>query len=147
MAYSIAQYYENSILIPTIDARNKRVYTAVFERQKNSDELKRIEKDKAVEVKKLVKNIEKYHKRKIIFGSGTDQYFKILKKAELDNTKLIYKTRNFGGYNLATLGYKYIKQGKDTDYKDLIPTYLKKPQARINWEEKYLQGDKNADNS
>src|SRR6056297_986484 len=33
MAYSIAQYYENSILIPTIDARNKRVYTAVFERE------------------------------------------------------------------------------------------------------------------
>ncbi len=140
MAYSIAQYYENSILIPTIDARNKRVYTAVFEREKGSDELKRIEKDKAVEVKKLVNNIEKYHKRKIIFGSGTDQYFKILKEAELDNTKLIYKTRNFGGYNLATLGYKYIKQGKNTDYKNLTPTYLKKPQARINWEKKYLQG-------
>ena len=148
MAYSIAQHYENSILIPTMDARNKRVYTAVFDREKDNSDIKRIEEDKAVEVKKLLSNIEKYNnRRKIIFGSGTDQYFKMMQKANLDNTTLLYKTRNFGGYNLATLGYKYIKQGENTDYKDLIPTYLKKPQARINWEEKYLQGDKNADKS
>lgn len=147
MAYSIAQHYENSILIPTMDARNKRVYTAVFDREKNSTDIKRIEKDKAVEVQQLIKDIEKYNRRKIIFGSGTDQYFEMFQKAKLDNTTLLYKTRNFGGYNLTTLGYKYIKQGADTDYKDLIPTYLKKPQARINWEKKYLQGDQNADNS
>lgn len=147
MAYSIAPHYENSIFIPTIDARNKRVYTAVFGREKDSSAIKRIENDKAVEIKQLISNLQNYNKRKIIFGTGTDQYFEILQKADLDNTKLIYKTRNFGGYNLARLGYKYIKQGEDTDYKDLTPTYLKKPQARINWEEKYLQGDKNGDKS
>ncbi|MFO7814710.1 MAG: tRNA (adenosine(37)-N6)-threonylcarbamoyltransferase complex dimerization subunit type 1 TsaB [Halanaerobiales bacterium] len=146
MAYSIAQHYdEESILIPTIDARNKRVYTAVFKRSGNSFDVKRIDKDKAVEVEQLISDIKKYKKRKIIFGTGADQYFDILQKSELSNTKLIYKTRNFGGYNLARLGYKQIRKGVDTDYKELTPTYLKKPQARINWEKKYLQGDKNGD--
>lgn len=141
MAYSVSQHYGNDLLVPTIDARNKRVYTSIFASEPQQKNLKRIRDDKAVEVKSLIEDLRSYKKSRVIFGSGTDNYFKIFQKANLDNTKLIYKIRNFGGYNLACLGYKYLSAGQDTDYSELVPKYLKKPQARINWEKKYLQGD------
>jgi len=141
MAYSVSQHYENYLLVPTIDARNKRVYTSVFTSEPQQKLLKRIRDDKAVEVKSLIEDLRKYKKGKVIFGSGTDSYYEIFKKANLDNTKIIYKIRNFGGYNLACLGYKHLSAGQDTDYSELVPKYLKKPQARLNWEKKYLQED------
>lgn len=141
MAYSISQHYNNSILIPTIDARNKRVYTSIFKKVKEEKFLQRIKKDRALQVEDLIKEIKDYNEEKIVFGSGIDHYIEEFKKAELRETKIISNIRNFGGFNLASLGYKYLSAGYDTDYTDLVPKYLKKPQARLNWEKKYLQGD------
>lgn len=141
MAYAVSQHYENYLLVPAIDARNKRVYTSIFESLTGQKSLNRIRDDKAVEVKSLSEILKSHKKCKVIFGSGVDSYYDILQKASLGNTKLIYKIRNFGGFNLACLGYNYLSSGKDTDYNGLVPKYLKKPQARLNWEKKYLQGD------
>lgn len=141
MAYAISQHYKDHILIPTIDARNQRVYTSIFANTAQDEFLERKTEDKALNIKELIELLGDYDKPKIIFGSGVDNYLDIFKEAQLDNTTLIFKVRNFGGFNLAVLGYKYLVKGKDTDYTDLVPKYLKKPQARINWEKKYLQGD------
>src|SRR6056297_58327 len=141
MAYSISQHYKDHILVPTIDARNKRIYSSIFASKSDNGIIKRINKDQALKVNNLIETLRNYQDKKVIFGSGADSYYEIFNKAELKNTTIVYKVRNFGGFNLASLGYRYLAQGKDTDYKDLVPKYLKKPQARINWEKKYLQGD------
>jgi len=139
MAFSISHYYNKAILIPTIDALNKRVYTALFRRA--DDNLNRMTQDKAVQIISLIEDINDYNFNKIIFGSGANQYFQLLKKANLKNSKLITDTVGMGGFNLALMGYHFIKDGHDTEFAELVPKYLKKPQARLNWEKKYLQGD------
>jgi len=139
MAFSISYYYNDVILIPTIDALNKRVYTALF--RQADDNLNRITQDKAVQITSLIEDINDYNLNKIIFGSGVNQYFQLLKEADLKNIKLITNNMGIGGFNLAVMGYHFIQDGHDTEFTDLVPKYLKKPQARLNWEKKYLQGD------
>lgn len=145
MAYSLKKYYDHKLLIPTIDARNKRVYTALFESIETNKFVKRIKKDQALEVKDLIGILNNYKKEKIIFGSGLDNYYHEFKDISIENTVLLDNIKNYSGAKLATLGFKYISEGKQTDFVDLIPKYLKKPQAKINLEKKYLQEDKHGD--
>lgn len=141
MAYLLKKHYDNKLLVPTIDARNKRVYTALFESTATDKFVKRIKKDQAIDIKDLIDMFTNFQQEKIVFGSGVDSYYHEFKEKTLGDTVLLENINNNSGYNLAVLGFKYISKGNETDFLDLIPKYLKKPQAKINFEKKYLQED------
>ncbi len=138
MAFVLSQHYENSILVPTIDARNQRVYTAVFKDDNSKDFLKRLKEDQAVKIDDMKELIKDYNQKKILFGSGVDSNYKFFNEFKDDKIKIVKNIQNYGGFYLSLLGYKYLKNGITSNFEELIPKYLKKPQARINWEEKYL---------
>lgn len=140
MAESIKKYFPEYIFVPTIDARNKRVYTSLFKDTKKQN-LKRITDDQALQVNDLFEILNSYQEEILVFGSGIDNYKDQFITKTNSNISIIEGIDNFGGYDLALIGYSFLKMGINKDYDDLIPKYLKKPQARINWEKKFLQGD------
>jgi tRNA threonylcarbamoyladenosine biosynthesis protein TsaB len=141
MAFVLAQHYKDSILLPMIDARNKRVYTAVFNNKNEDKFLKRIKEDQAVKIDDIENLVKEYNQKIIIFGSGVDNNYKYFSQLANDKMKIIKNIQNYGGFNLSILGYMYINNGISSSFEELIPKYLKKPQARINWEKKYLGED------
>jgi|AntRauTorcE11897_2_1112592.scaffolds.fasta_scaffold03718_3 tRNA threonylcarbamoyladenosine biosynthesis protein TsaB len=138
MAFVLSQYYGNSILVPTIDARNQRVYTAVFKDDNSKEFLKRLKEDQAIKIYDMKELIKDYNQKTILFGSGVDNNNKFFNEFKDDKTKIVKNIQNYGGFNLSLLGYKYLKNGITSNFEELTPKYLKKPQARINWEKKYL---------
>ncbi|MCF8008353.1 MAG: tRNA (adenosine(37)-N6)-threonylcarbamoyltransferase complex dimerization subunit type 1 TsaB [Halanaerobiales bacterium] len=140
MAESIKKYYSGYIFVPTIDARNKRVYTSLFKDIRKLN-LKRITDDQALQVNDLVEILNNYQEKILLFGPGIDNYKDQFITKTSRNISIIEGIDHFGGYDLALIGYSFLKKGINKDYNDLIPKYLKKPQARINWEKKFLQGD------
>jgi tRNA threonylcarbamoyladenosine biosynthesis protein TsaB len=141
MAFVLSQHYKDSILVPTIDARNKRVYTAIFKKIKEDQILNRLNEDQAVKIDDIESLVKEYNKKIIIFGSGIDNNYDYFSKLSYDKIKIIKGLQNYGGFNLSKLGYMYLNNGISSSFEELIPKYLKKPQARINWERKYLRED------
>lgn len=138
MAFVLSLHYENKILVPTIDARNQRVYTAVFKDDNSKDFLKRLKEDQAVKIDDIKELIKDHKQKTILFGSGIDNNQKFFSEFKDDRVKIIENIQNYGGFNLSLLGYKYLKNEITSNFEELTPKYLKKPQARINWEQKYL---------
>ncbi|MDZ7671367.1 MAG: tRNA (adenosine(37)-N6)-threonylcarbamoyltransferase complex dimerization subunit type 1 TsaB [Halanaerobiales bacterium] len=138
MAFVLSQHYKNSILVPTIDARNQRVYTAFFKDDNSKEFLKRLKEDQAINIDDMKELIKDYNQKTILFGSGIDNNNKFFNEFKDDKTKIVKNIEKYGGFNLSLLGYKYLKNGITSNFEELIPKYLKKPQARINWEKKYL---------
>ncbi|MGM0444783.1 MAG: tRNA (adenosine(37)-N6)-threonylcarbamoyltransferase complex dimerization subunit type 1 TsaB [Bacillota bacterium] len=141
MAFVLSEHYENSILVPTIDARNQRVYTAVFKDVSNEEFLKRLKKDQAVNIADIMEFNKKFKQKMILFGSGIDNNYRYFSELKDDKIKIVKNIQNYGGFNLSLIGYRYLKNGISSNIEELTPKYLKKPQARINWEKKYLRED------
>ena len=66
-------------------------------------------------------------------GNGSTIYQEIIKNSGL-NVRTVSKDRNIihGGV-IAELGYYYLERGKGANYLEVLPNYLKKAQAEINW--------------
>ena len=141
MAYVLAQHHKDTVFLPMIDARNKRVYTAVFNNENNNLFLNRLSKDQAIRIDEIENLIKQYNKKIIFFGTGVDNYYDYFSELINDKIKIIKNIENYGGFNLSVLGSLYIRNGISSRFEELIPKYLKKPQARINWEKKYLRED------
>jgi tRNA A37 threonylcarbamoyladenosine modification protein TsaB len=97
-----------------------------------------LKEDQAIKIYDMKELIKDYNQKTILFGSGVDNNNKFFNEFKDDKTKIVKNIQNYGGFNLSLLGYKYLKNGITSNFEELTPKYLKKPQARINWEKKYL---------
>jgi tRNA threonylcarbamoyladenosine biosynthesis protein TsaB len=122
-------------IVPVIDARRGRVYTAVYQGWARDIMSRKLSPDRAVEIDILLEELKsRDHQGAFIFvGNGSTIYQEIIKNSGL-NVRTVSKDRNIihGGV-IAELGYYYLERGKGANYLEVLPNYLKKAQAEINW--------------
>ncbi|MFW6377833.1 MAG: tRNA (adenosine(37)-N6)-threonylcarbamoyltransferase complex dimerization subunit type 1 TsaB [Bacillota bacterium] len=128
--------------LPMLDARRKRVYTALYQGGFSLPNAGRISYDAAVKVSELKNflagNITDEGQDIIFSGPGAIYY-----KDKIDdiftgskyNYHIINEYENTGqGGRIARLAYYYYKEGFVKNIREVTPEYLKKPQAEINWQ-------------
>jgi len=133
LAYNIGLSEE--WIIPIIDARRERVYTAVYQGWAQDIVSRKISCDRAVEIDTLFEELENRAPQGnfVFVGDGCTVYQEFIKKSRI-NIRTTTMDRNIihGGV-VAELGYYYLERGKGRNYLEILPNYLKKPQAEINW--------------
>jgi len=131
---------EGDYILPLLDARRKRVYYSFYQKNEKQNEffLKEINKSASAGIDELPAILSQYKNKEItIIGEKTAAVQEVL-----DQKGFLVKQgaaeRNFTrAAVLARLGQDYINSGREDDIYQLKPTYLKKPQAEINWQQKY----------
>jgi tRNA threonylcarbamoyladenosine biosynthesis protein TsaB len=123
-------------LVPVIDAKRERVYTSLYQYwQEDIRGVKRWQ-DRVLTVNELLEQLALIDREGAFFlvGDGVAAYSSLFLKSKLDlhlAPALFNYTR--GGI-VARLGSYYLEKGVKDDYLNLLPNYLKKPQAEINWQ-------------
>lgn len=131
---------DGDYILPLLDARRKRVYYSFYQRNENQNEffLNEINRAASAGISELPEILSEYKNKEItIIGEKTAEAWKVLKKNNFI-VKQSAAEKNFTrAAVLARLGQDYINSGQEDDIYQLKPTYLKKPQAEINWQQKY----------
>lgn len=134
LAYNL--FITDGWLVPLIDARRNRVYTAIYQGWSADIKGQKISADKAVEISELIEELGSIDPEGVFYfsGNGSVQYQSILQESGLD-IKLASIDKNIvrGGV-VAVLGQYYLSRGKEDNYLEILPDYLKRPQAEINWQ-------------
>ena len=137
LAYNYSEV--QGLIVPMIDARRERVYTALFDNylKKDSFRKKRIWDDSTLALKDLsekLKSIPSINTKKIYFvGNGLEEYGQIINNFDLNTNSANPAFNKPRGAVVAELGENYLKAGISHDVFKLKPNYLKKPQAEINF--------------
>lgn len=126
-------------IVPVIDAKRNRVYTAIYQGWAQDIVSKKVSCDKAIGLDTLLEKLENRDPQGtfVFVGDGYTVYQETIRKSRV-NIKTASLDRNIihGGV-VAELGYYYFKKGKGRSYLEILPSYLKKPQAEINWLKKH----------
>lgn len=143
---AMAEAYKgrSCIVCPVMDARCNQLYNAIFEI--NGQNITRLTEDRALlctELAEEIKNLSCKNKEIIILGDGADLFYKFVN--EFDGVKLALepnKYQNASGVAL-TAEEAFIK-GETVSYDELLPVYLRLPQAERELQEKQkLKNNKN----
>lgn len=134
---------DKSWLVPAIDARHRRVYTALYRNRQCDIRSSKRWPDRAMTVDDLLKELQDNDPDGVyyIIGDGSLAYREQFEKSPLD-IKFVPAGFNIprGGF-LAEIGRFYIQKGVSDNYIELKPNYLKKPQAEINWQKRHSTGE------
>ncbi len=118
----------DGIICAAMDARCNQVYTAMFESNQNS--ITRLTPDNAISLDELMESL-KIHKKNIIFvGDGADLCYNKA-KGNLDNAYLADALKKY--QKASSVGFcavQYYIDGKTCTAADLMPIYLRLPQAQ-----------------
>ncbi len=128
-----------SWLIPIIDAKRSRVYTAIYKRWDQDIISQKFSEDKALYIEDLIEELNN------IQANGTFNFIgnaALINSDALKESKLEIKYSSINnsiprGGAVAELGRFYLSKGRADNYLELLPNYLKKPQAEINWLKKH----------
>ncbi|MFW6034997.1 MAG: tRNA (adenosine(37)-N6)-threonylcarbamoyltransferase complex dimerization subunit type 1 TsaB [Halothermotrichaceae bacterium] len=132
----------SSWLVPVMDARRQRVYTSLYTEWNEDIRSVKVWDDTALSLDVLIQKLkEECGEDKIyIFGDGVNKYRNKFKETGL-NIRLLSNYYHIPrGSILAELGRFYLEKGLSDNYMKLLPNYLKKPQAEINWLKKHKDG-------
>lgn len=130
---ALAYNSKNCGLICTmIDAKNNNCYYALYELKNNKYET--LISPTAETIENVVTNLKKYNKKITFIGDASENYKDTLSK--ISNEITFLEDNSIHSYNLALAGLDTFLLG--TYNKELLPLYLKKPQAERQLEEKQL---------
>jgi len=126
-------------LIPIIDARRDRVYTAIYKRWDQDIISQKVSEDRALHIETLIEEINTFDTNGVVNFIGNSE---LINSNHFKGGKIEIKYSSINnsiprGGAVAELGQFYLKNGKSDNYLELIPNYLKKPQAEINWLKKH----------
>lgn len=134
MAFNITT--EGDIVCSCIDARNGRVYNAIFEIIEGKPI--RIKDDRVISADDLVSEIGNYGKNINFVGDGAEVCYNTA-KANLKNNNLILapqRIRYIKASGVAIAAEELYLKGEYTDSKGLLPVYLRIPQAERQLKER-----------
>lgn len=154
----LAAAVEEEYLLPLFDARRKRVYTALYQRQLGKaaeqgllydqatsasnnlifDWRQEIIKPTGIEIAKLPEILADYRQFKLtLLGEPKITVKEILTAAGF-RVEFVNLENDFPrAAVLARLAAQYLAIDQSDDIYQLKPAYLKQPQAEINWQQKY----------
>ncbi len=125
MAYCLP--YESGIVCAVMDARCSQVYNALFEL--NNGEIKRLTEDRALSVDELEHDLRAYSEKIYLVGDGALLCYKAY-SLKLENAVLPPENIRFQrAYGTAKAAEKLAFQNKLISSDELMPTYLRLPQA------------------
>lgn len=127
---AIAENYNdtNAIICCVMDARCNQVYNALFKSENGA--LTRICDDRAILCDELANEINEKYKNEnvIIVGDGSDVFYPFVK--EFENIAISDMERRYqNAVGVALSAVKSFSSGKTLSPNDLLPVYLRLPQA------------------
>lgn len=126
LAYNLDQ---DGLICSLIDAKHSNVYYSLFKLE-NSSYLE-VEEAKASTLSEVLTSLSKYNEKITFVGDGSRVYEDEIKEnivnCEISETEL-------NAYSLGKAGY--VKFLKTSSSEEILPAYLKRPQAEIQLEEK-----------
>ncbi len=137
LAYNFFQH--RGWLVPVIDARRERVYTSLYQGRQQDIRHAKNWPDQALKVSELLERLIPFSDQGELYlvGDGVDIYRDKFIKSNLDLILAPVEINFSRGGLVAGLGRFYLKQGVEDNIYQLLPNYLKKPQAEINWLKKH----------
>lgn len=136
MAYNLS--IENTVICAVMDARCSQVYNALFEKVNGA--VVRLCEDRALQIDELAAELKNLDKRIILIGDGAKLCYEKMKddikNIELASENILYQRASSTAFSAAVL----VQRGKIIDSSQLMPYYLRLPQAQ-----RELMARKNAD--
>ncbi len=126
MAYNMLN--NNCIVCAVMDARCQQVYNALF--KVNGDKIERLTDDRALALCDLKMDLLQYNEKIILVGDGaaiTEKFFagELLNVSVAPVNNLIQKASS-----TAIAAFEQLKEGKSLSSAELMPVYLRLPQAQ-----------------
>ena len=120
-------------IIPVLDAQGKNLYTASY--RFSDGDYERIDEIEVVEVEELLNKIEKNGEEVIVLGEGLD---KCRERFDLDNVEIPSLDKNVSkASSVACIAKNKFEKNIDVhSCYDIVPMYIRKSQAEIQYEEK-----------
>jgi tRNA threonylcarbamoyladenosine biosynthesis protein TsaB len=120
---------------PMIDAKKGEVYAALFSSESGGG-LKRMMEDRIISPEALCDHLSKSSGSPIVFlGDGASRYREILQKRL--GPRSVFAPAPLSGVLpsiVARLGLQRIERGETSDARTLVPVYLRRADAEVNWE-------------
>lgn len=123
--------FVDGIIVPMMDARRDRVFTAIYRRKLNH--LEEVLKPNAIEITELISYLKEDASEATLVGDGSVVYREELSSSLNGSIRFSPGELNLSrGSSVAKLGLiKYLKDGSD-DFYTLAPDYLRDSQAERN---------------
>ena len=126
-ALAFSSKYFDGIISPVLDARRNQVYNALF---CGGKDLMRLTDDRALALDELLAQLKEYGKKVLFMGDATLVFEEEIKSAL---GELAYFAPKVSNLNLAgavaEIGLDKLKKGETTEYKRLVPEYIRLSQA------------------
>ena len=130
----------SGLIVPVMDARRNEFYNAIF--RFDGGELKRLTPDRAISADELARELIALGEEIHLTGDGYDVAVKLLTERGVTLSETPVLLRNENAYSIATLALKKYKSGEITSDSEIMPTYLRLPQAeRERLERLKMKGD------
>lgn len=126
MAYNLS--IDNGIICAVMDARCNQVYNALFD--VTNGEVTRICDDRALQIDELLAGLKTFDKKIVLVGDGAKLCYGKM-SSELENLELSAENVRYQrASSTALVAEKAVQNGETVTCSQLMPTYLRLPQAQ-----------------
>lgn len=133
MAYNI--FMCGYIICPIMDARRAQVYNAVYTW---NDEFTELIAPRAVSIEECVEDVKKYNKKVVFLGDGVPVHKEYIKEA-MGNTAVFAPISHNAQRASAIASLAMSRKDIQKSCYDVLPVYLRKPQAEREREERGIK--------
>lgn len=125
LAYNL--YLSKATIMPMLDARRDRVYTALYTFQ--GSDIREIEASQILEIKDIGEKLKEYENI-IVNGPGSSVYREEIKKALGDKVQFASSGQNISrAVSICELALEKYRKGQRDDFFTLTPDYIRPSQA------------------
>ena len=115
------------LIVPVMDARRNEFYNAIF--RSENGELKRLTPDRSISADELARELKAYGEEIHLTGDGYDVGVKLLSERGVSLSETPVLLRNESAYSIASIALKKYRSGEVMSDLEIMPTYLRLPQA------------------
>lgn len=126
MAYNLLGV--DGVICAVMDARCSQVYNAMF--RISGDKIERLCEDRAISLADLQVDLQKYNERITLVGDGAEISFKFLENSLSDVRLAPMNMITQTAASVACAAFEHIKRGDTLSPGELMPVYLRLPQAQ-----------------
>lgn len=136
MAYNMLE--NDCVVCGVMDARCQQVYNALF--RVNDKSVERLTDDRALSLEDLKRELEQINDKVVLVGDGTEITKKYFNGKLLNVVSAPINKRIQNASSTAMVAYEMIKEGKTVSSDELMPVYLRLPQAQRELNKKAAGG-------
>lgn len=117
----------NCIVCAVMDARCNQVYNANYDI--NEEKINKLDKDSAVSIDELYKKLKTFNKKIMLVGDGANLCYNRFSQKSSNICLAAEHLRYQNAVGVANAGLKLYNEGKTISAAELMPVYLRLPQA------------------